>query len=135
MVLTSVCHPPPGPRLQEVRNPLLHQKEGTSQCSLCPSWPSWYPLAFHAQLTDCRNSILASHASADPSLQTLAVVGLENGEADPLQRVVAQTCNNPGKGSLGGSCTDHKLAGPEDHQCVVHVGAMWPGSFLLFPGP
>lgn len=80
-------------------------------------------------------SILASHASADPSLQTLAVVGLENGEADPLQRVVAQTCNNPGKGSLGGSCTDHKLAGPEDHQCVVHVGACGLGASSCSQAP
>lgn len=39
--------------------------------------------------THCLNSIPTFHASADPSLQTLAVVGLENGEADRSQRLVA----------------------------------------------
>lgn len=64
-----------------------------------------------------------------------AVVGLENGGADPLQSAVAQTFNNPGKGSPSGSCTGHEPAGPEENQCAVHSGVMWTGSFFLLPGP
>lgn len=129
MVLTSVClpHLAPGSRKLGTLFP-IRRRAPLNAFSASPGLPGTH-------LPFMLSSIPASHTSADPSLQTLAVVGLENGEADPSPRVVAQTCNNPGKGSLGGSCTCHKLAGPEVHQCAVHSGAMWSGSFLLFPSP
>lgn len=105
---------------------LHHQKEGTfSQSSLCPSQSFWNPLASDAQLTDCLNSIPASH----PCFTSILAI------PDPLKSAVAKTFHNPRKRSPGCSCTDHPPAGPEDNPYAVHSGVMWARTFILLPGP